>query len=670
MKRSRVTCLVGTLLWFFLFRAGAAIPAPEQLLPQDTLLMVTAPDFRKMREIYGNLPRTKLWEGPAMKPLKERFVSRWQEEFVRPLEHELNVSLDSYSSLPQGQLTFALVQNGWQGTEDHPLGFLLLLDAKDKGALLRTNLAELRRNWVDAGKTVRRENIRGLEFSIFPISSNNLPKTLRKFFPAPYQYQAPPGEVGKPGYNDASSKMGPIFDAISAMLAASSELVVGQIDSLLIVGDSVTSVEKVVTRLTGGAMPPLNDLAAYAASHIALFRNVPFYGWINTKQFVDILCHKPSEKEESETPDPFDMIKPDKALNITGLTGLKSVAFSLQVSSEGSVVQVVATAPASARQGFLKILPGEAKEVVPPAFVPADAVRFCRWRLDGQKTWGALEAMLKEGAPQTLNTLNWILDTANARAKETNPNFDLKKTLVANLGDDLIRYEKEPRDNTAAELAAPPSLVLIGSPCPDLLAVALKGLFVIFPEGDTMSEREFLGRKIFAVPLPAFPVPIPAQQRPTVKRILNFSAGASYVALSTDPGMLEEYLRSAEGLPKALREKPGLLEAAQTVGGPGTSFLGYENQEETMRAVFETVRRDPAAVASVSGLSPLPGLGGLGSPDKNLKGWLDISLLPTFDKVAPYFFFTVYGASANTDGLTLKFFTPTPPALRGGVSSK
>ena len=670
MTRSRFTPLVGTFLWFSFFRAGAAIPAPEQLLPQDTLVMVTAPDFAKMRQIYRDLPQTRLWADPAMKPLKERFLTKWQEEFVRPLERELNVSFDTYSSLPQGQLTFALLQNGWQGTEDHPLGFLLLLDAKDKSAVLRTNLADLRKNWVDAGKTVKRETVRGTEFSIYPISSNNLPKTLRKFFPAPYQFQAPPGEVGKPGANDAGGKMGPLFDTISAMLAASSELVVGQVDSLLIAGDSVTSVEKVVTRLTGGAMPPLNDLAAYGASNAALFRNAPFYGWANAKLFVDILSHKPPEKEESDTPDPFETIKPDKLLGVTGLTGLKSLAFSFQVSSEGSLFQLVAAAPESNRQGFVKILTGEAKEDAPPSFVPADVARFWRWRLDGQKTWATLEAMLKEGSPQTLNTLNWILDTASARAEQTTPGFDLKKTLVTNLGDDLMRYEKQPRDNTATELAAPPSLVLIGSPCPDLLAAALKGLFVIFPEGDTMTDRDFLGRKIFSVPLPGLPVPIPGAPRPTAKRILNFSAGASYVALSTDPAALEEYLRSVEGLSKTLRDKPGLLEAAQTVGGAGASFFGYENQEETMRAVFETVRADPAAAASVSGLSPLPGAAGLGGPEKTPKGWLDISLLPPFDKIAPYFFFSVYGASANADGLTLKFFSPTPPALRGGVSSK
>ena len=49
---------------------------------------------------------------------------------------------------------------------------------------------------------------------------------------------------------------------------------------------------------------------------------------------------------------------------------------------------------------------------------------------------------------------------------------------------------------------------------------------------------------------------------------------------------------------------------------------------------------------------------------------MDYSLAPPFEKVAPYFYFTVYGGSANVDGLTLKFYAPTPPALRSNAVVK
>ena len=360
-------------------------------------------------------------------------------------------------------------------------------------------------------------------------------------------------------------------------------------DSLLVVGNSDEGVERVVIRLTGGAAPTLGELAAYQASQQALFRDAPFYGWVNVKAIVDTLARKSAEAKPPEVPDPFETLKPEKLISATGLASCRTLAFTLQDSSEGASVQLFLSVPEAARQGLFQILAGAAKEAGPPPFVPADAVHFLRWRLDGAKTWATLEKMLNELSPQALSAVNLILDTANARAKLTDPGFDLKKTLLANLGDDIISYERAPRGNTPADLQSPPSLFLLGSPNPEQLAVALKRLFVIFPQGDAPAEREFLGRKIFSVPVPPMPFPLPAPARPDRARTLSCAASGSYVAMSTDTALLEEYLRSSESQAKPLREKPGLLEAAQKVGGMGTGLFGYENEADTMRAAFEAV---------------------------------------------------------------------------------
>ena len=154
---------------------------------------------------------------------------------------------------------------------------------------------------------------------------------------------------------------------------------------------------------------------------------------------------------------------------------------------------------------------------------------------------------------------------------------------------------------------------------------------------------------------------------PGPARTLNFAASGGYVALATDAGILEEYLRSSEAQGKLLREKPGLAEAAERAGGPGTCLFGYENRAETMRAAFETLKKDPASGGTAVSLGLLPGIPGLGTPDKHFKGWLDFSLLPPFDTAAPYFYFSVYAESATVEGLALKFFAPVPPALRGSA---
>jgi hypothetical protein len=133
------------------------------------------------------------------------------------------------------------------------------------------------------------------------------------------------------------------------------------------------------------------------------------------------------------------------------------------------------------------------------------------------------------------------------------------------------------------------------------------------------------------------------------------------MALSTDASMLEEYLRSSETPPKPLRETVGLSDASQKVTGPGTSLFGFENQAETMRAMFETLRKD--ASGSNGELSPFAALGSSG-PGKIFEEWMDFSLLPPYEKVSKYFGISVYAGSATVDGMSLKVFAPVPPGLK------
>ena len=144
------------------------------------MFLVTAPDCARMREVYRSSPQTLLWHDPAMKPFRDKFMSKLNEELLQPLERELGVQFSDYTNLPQGQLTVAITQNGWQIGSDQPPALLLLLDARDKSGLLKTNLAQLRKKWVDAGKSIKTEKIRDIEFLTVPLSDKDIPESLKK----------------------------------------------------------------------------------------------------------------------------------------------------------------------------------------------------------------------------------------------------------------------------------------------------------------------------------------------------------------------------------------------------------------------------------------------------------------------------------------------------------
>lgn len=620
------------------FAATAPIPPPEKLLPDDTLALLATPDFAKLRGLYRTSPQLQLWNDPAMKPFREKFMSKLNGELLEPLERELGVRFDDYTNLPQGLLTIAVTQNGWTGGDQQTAGLLLLMDAKDKGGQLKTNLATLRKKWVDSGKPIKTEKVRDIEFSVFPVSDKDVPTSLKKVLRNSAESEA--------DTNDAETNKAP-----------KSELIVGQFESLLIVGNSLKPVEKVVVHLTGGSMPALGDLAAYEANRLSMFREAPLYGWINVKGFMDVLTRRQAGKDADEE-DPLAMLDLQKLLGAAGLNGVKSMAFNFQISNEGTLLQFFIGVPEASRQGLFKMYPGEPKESSPPPFVPADAVKFQRWRLDGQKAWATLEKALGDVSPQIVSSLNYVLAQATLVAKEKDPDFDVKKSLLSNLGDDMISYEKAPRGSSPESVDNPPSLFLLGSPHPDQLAAALKSILVLLnQQGTAPTEREFLGRKIYSLPAPNLPLPManPTSKRPT----LSYVAGGSYVAMSTDAAMLEEYLRSGDGAQKSLRDTPGLVDATARVGGSSTGFFGYENRLETARTWFEAAKNNRPD-ANVNAAPGIPAW----NPQPAFKDWADYSLLPPFEKISKYFYFSVYGGSASVDGLTFKMYAPTPPGLK------
>ncbi len=610
----------------------AAIPPAENLLPADTLFVVTLPDSSTLRTALHQSPQFLLWNDPAMKPFHDKFMGKWNETFVAPLEKDLGLKLADFAVLPQGQLTFAITQNGWNGTGDQLPGIVLLLDAKDKSSQLKTNLATLQKKWTDAGKSIRTEVIRNVKFSIVPLSSNDIPASLSRMFPK----NQPTAELGK---ETPPSKP--------------AEIVIGQFESLLIVGNSIQAVEPVVAHLTSGSAPALNDNAVFATDKLTQFHDAPlYYGWFNAKTFFTVLSHIPQPEPNPDAPSPMPQIPWDKSLAASGALGLKSASFAYREMSDGSQVNFSLAVPEADRTGLFKIIAAAPKDANPPGFVPADAIKFWRWRVDGQKDWAALEAMISGISPAALSSLNAAIAMANASAQQKDPSFDLRKNLLGNLGDDFVSYAKAPAGNSIADLNNPPSIFLFASPNPDLAILAVNNVAsLIYGRSEPKEPREFLGKKIYTIPLPA-----PRGADPTApRRSLSITTANGYVAISGDSTILENFLRNTGTPGKPLREIPGLTEAAQHIGGADSGLFGYENQREIMRMTFSVLKNQSDSSAELGAMAALP---------KNFRDWMDFSLLPDYDQVSKYFYFSVFGGSTTVDGISFKAFAPRPPQMK------
>jgi hypothetical protein len=624
MKKRILWCLAST--WVALNCSAAVLPA-EKLLPDDTLIFISAPDISKLSANFGTSPQGQFWSDPAMKPFKENFVKKFTSDLVGPLEKELGVKFADYKELAQGEMALALTQNGWDGKSDESLGFVLLLDTKDKKDKLKTTLADLKKKWTDANKELKTTKIRDIEFLTLITTDEEIDKTLNKIFPS----------------KDADASSEPKKPAKKI------EITVGQSESLLIVGNTIKPIEKILARQAGGLVPALADHPVYQANRAALFNGADAFGWINLKPLIELMVKAAGNSESTNPLAP----KPDKLLTAFGLNGLNSAALSYRTSNDGAMIHFFLGVPEGERRGIVKLLAADSKDAAPLPFVPADAVKFSRWRLDLQKSWNGLEAMLTDAMPAVTGAFKMIFDYAG---KDQDPNFDLRKELIGNFGDDLVSFQRAPKSSTLQDLSSPPSLFLLSSANPEKLANAFKvGVSSLGGQkGPEFKEREFLGRKVYTVGSPA-PV---AAGRPS--KDLQFAASGGYLAISSDVGMLEEYLRSSDIKPKPLSQIPNLAENAQKVGGMTMGLFGYENQAEQVRSVLDTAKKDPS-MADLFSSGPLTGSL---SDGKKLKEWCDFSLLPPYEAISKYFYYSVYAGSFDATGFNLKFFAPTPPQLK------
>lgn len=605
----------------------AAIPPAENLLPSDTLAFFAMPDCAAARVAAKTSPGWMFWDDPAMKPFRDKFVTRWNDQFIAPLEHDLGVKVSDFASLPQGQLTIAVTVNGSNGHDDVPPGFLLLLDARGKSDSLKTNLAALVKKWTAAGRALHNERIHGLDFTVVPLSSNDFAGILPRKTPVQELGKEPP-KPEKPG-----------------------NIYFTQFQSLLVVGNSPKVVEPVAAHLTGGSVPSIADNAIFAADKLSQFRENPqYYGWFNGKGLFDLLAQTPASSDDDDgPPSAFSGLSAAKVLGTLGLTGLKSASLALHETRDGTTMTIHLNAPESERAGLLKILALSPKDASVPPFVPADAVKFTRIRLDGKQTWAEIQKMIAGISPNGQQSLNAVINIANSLGQQKNPGFDIRNDLFGNLNDDIITYQKPISGDSLAEMGNPPTLFLIAVSNPDTAINAIKTLVAMSSPQDTDAKpREFLGRKIHSIALKPAPAIAGGTPQP---RSLYVSSSGGYLAMSSDSAILEEFLRNADGQNKPLRENPGLMDAMQHLGGAGGGLFGYENQRETMRLTFKALKNTLTADAALKAFPP------------PFRGWLDFSLLPDFDTVSKYFYLSTFTGNANASGLTFKYYTPRPPQL-------
>jgi len=591
--------LAAILLGLVCVAAAAQAPPPERILPKDAILVLAVPDFPKARASFAASAYGRFWDDPAMRPFRQDFQAKLKAGLVGLLEKEAGINPAECLETVRGQLTLALIRDDATGE----IAPVLIADAREEAPKLKRLLAGARDKWIAAGRQFKSLNIHGVEFDDYIIARSEFNRGL-------------PGALlaGR----EAPSLLAQSEDAV--------ELFASQVDSVLVLSASRSAAEKIAVRLTGGLFAALDDEPLFAADYRARLRGAQAYLWIDAQAILNTLGHASADPDDPEAPASAGLDF-RTLLSASGFSDLKTAACVWRADGDGFLSQFFLGIPEDSRNGLFSILPAGEKDTSPPPFVPSDAIEYFRWRLDMSKAWVAFEQLLREVNPNGVESLDYLLQNAGKARDET---YNLRAELVESLGSDLIVYEKK------TSSGAQPNLVLLaGSTNPERLAAALQVAFELLGQGAAVRQTDFLGRKLRTF-------------SNDTGDILSFAAGASYVAFSRDPSLIQEYLRGPTQNARTLADTPGWAAAAQRAGGMNSAFFGYENQRETLRQWFDSLRAGASAKPAVPSRNPQP------------VAWADFSLLPPFDAVKSRFGYSVYSGRSSLDGFTVTFFAPAP----------
>ena len=591
----------------------AAESKPETLVPEDAFAVFTIPHFPDAKEAFWSEPYVRLFQDAAMENFTKQIQSAWETFVIRGMEEQWNVRLDDYAGLLNGQITLALFLDA-NPTKPRPdFDVLLALDSGAKSAQLKTRLTDFRKQFSDAGWTLR-----AMTF--------------------------PKGTFHQLRWNDESKSEGAALPL--------HKVVFGQAGSLFLASTKVSLIERALSNAGKDAdSASLSRQPAFRRIHSRRLRQSYAYGWLNFAKLYKIIEGQVRNLDRQLAENPM-IPPPSKMLQSLGLNELQSLSLHLRQLEGGSLMEFAMAVPKKDRQGLFEWIDLAEKDCSPPLRVPADVANFSRVRLNLGQLWENLEESVAELSPILGGMMNAML-----RETEQGLGFNIREDIFGNLGDDLIVIGFSPRSSRLEDLISAPTLTLLGSPNPKALAQTLvKATGLIPSEENPLSKKEFQGKTIYSFAIPG--LPFMEIEQPGADVGIHMAVDENYLIFSMDEQTLKNYLRPPSETHRPLRNMPGLKQATVALGPEKLTSFRYDNPAKVIGMFWELARKNPNFLAEI-----LPSTADFDIRESPF-GAEFLSALPPFEQVAKYFHFSVSGGNSDAHFINYRLFMPTPPQLR------
>jgi len=414
----------------------------------------------------------------------------------------------------------------------------------------------------------------------------------------------------------------------------------GREKGLFFAGTDTDLLEAVLERFTRKRAGSLSANPTFASDKAMVLDGADAYVWADFNQVLPKLI--------SSAPDGDELgLNIQDILNSLGLDGFKSMAAVFKEQQDGACFDIFIGLPEKKRTGFLGLLEMKRIDSSPTEFVPATAQLFQRWRIDIAATWSNFEKLLNDMAPDIGSIVEF---TVNLLGKDKDQNFDFKKSFFNNLGDDMILYQLETdiKNQKAGGLSS--FIGLVSTPNSDELIKAIGAIPGILPP--PLNEATMLPRRLGDHSVYSFDFVLDSTDGGDLKTGILFGEKDGYLVWSTNPDLLQLHLDGSSN--RALSSRSGLSKAAEQVGGLKSGFFGYLDGQSSIQHFARWIR-ETGMLETVYSEIVMADIG-----ESDIGDWLDFSLLPSDEKIGKFFDFAVFGLEREPQGITLKYFSPTP----------
>ncbi len=139
---------------------ACARPQAKELLPEDTLGLVSITDTQDLAQRFMNTSLGLMSQDPQMKPVIDQLYGS-MSELVASLQDKIGLSLPDIVALPHGEITVAVV-----AIKDAPPAFVFLFDAGDQIANARVLLQRAADAAVNNGAAKQEESVKDAKITI------------------------------------------------------------------------------------------------------------------------------------------------------------------------------------------------------------------------------------------------------------------------------------------------------------------------------------------------------------------------------------------------------------------------------------------------------------------------------------------------------------------------